>query len=296
VEVFDLERYLQRTQFTLRRALDGRLLGSHTQNRKGEGSEVRSLRDYEAGDDFRRIDHKASARAGTWQVREMHHEYEPDIWLVLDVSRSMRVSAGPATKLSHALHLLLFSCLWAVGNMPRVGAIRLGSQQMEVQPLRQSRQHMVRCLEWLRESPAPDLGQTDLVGQLKELSGVIKRPAVIFVVSDSVNPVIVPELVRMSLKHDVTYLLVRDAVDDLELPFRSWLNLRDHETGEQLAGYISQRLLRAERERIKHEKAEFERRLADEPVSYLRVQTTDNPLAAFLNFARNRRKERRWSA
>ncbi len=53
---------------------------------RGEGDELRELRDHVAGDPFKRIAWKASARRGRLLVREMEREERDVVWLVLDAS------------------------------------------------------------------------------------------------------------------------------------------------------------------------------------------------------------------
>ena len=55
-------------------------------NRRGDGTELRELRDLVPGDSFRKIAWKASARRGKLMVREVELEERDVVWLVVDVS------------------------------------------------------------------------------------------------------------------------------------------------------------------------------------------------------------------
>ncbi|MBI2389162.1 MAG: DUF58 domain-containing protein [Deltaproteobacteria bacterium] len=55
-------------------------------SRRGEGTEIREIRDIAPGDSFRKIAWKASARRGKLMVREMDIEERDVIWIVVDVS------------------------------------------------------------------------------------------------------------------------------------------------------------------------------------------------------------------
>ena len=57
-----------------------------SRNRKGEGTELRELRELVPGDSFRKIAWKASARRGRLMVREMEVEERDVVWMVVDVS------------------------------------------------------------------------------------------------------------------------------------------------------------------------------------------------------------------
>jgi uncharacterized protein (DUF58 family) len=62
-------------------------------NVAGEGDELRELRDHVAGDPFKRIAWKASARRGRLLVREMERDERDVVWLVVDAS--VELWAGP---------------------------------------------------------------------------------------------------------------------------------------------------------------------------------------------------------
>jgi uncharacterized protein (DUF58 family) len=61
--------------------------------RRGEGSDLRELREHQPGDPFRRIAWKASARRGTLLVRDFEREERDVVWVVLEAS--VELWAGP---------------------------------------------------------------------------------------------------------------------------------------------------------------------------------------------------------
>jgi uncharacterized protein (DUF58 family) len=66
--------------------------------RKGDGDQLRELRDHAPGDPWKRIAWKASARKGKLLVREMEHAQRDVVWLVLDASVELwagRVGTAP---------------------------------------------------------------------------------------------------------------------------------------------------------------------------------------------------------
>jgi uncharacterized protein (DUF58 family) len=60
---------------------------------RGDGDELRELREHQPGDPFRRIAWKASARRGTLLVREFEREERDVVWIVLDAA--VDLWAGP---------------------------------------------------------------------------------------------------------------------------------------------------------------------------------------------------------
>lgn len=72
-------------------------------NLPGDGDEMRELRDHVAGDPFKRIAWKASARRGRLLVRAMEREERDVVWLVLDASVELWAGAPGEAPLDRAI-------------------------------------------------------------------------------------------------------------------------------------------------------------------------------------------------
>jgi len=70
----------------------------------GIPAEFEGLRKFQEGDDFRRIDWKATARLGELIVREFIREWEGDVYIALDTSREMR--KGKPSKIDYAITII----------------------------------------------------------------------------------------------------------------------------------------------------------------------------------------------
>jgi uncharacterized protein (DUF58 family) len=106
-------------------SLDPRQLRSHSgrreMQRRGQGSDFESLRDYVPGDDPRHLDWRATARRGRMVTRLFQHERNHTVVLAVDTSRLMgsRCSDG-RTKLDHAVDATLTLALAALGRGDQV--------------------------------------------------------------------------------------------------------------------------------------------------------------------------------
>ena len=87
----------------------GRLreLGIRRSRSRGLGTDFESLRDYSEGDDFRKIDWKASARRGKLVVRQFEQERNQNVILCIDIGRHMMAEVDGIRKLDHVLDALL---------------------------------------------------------------------------------------------------------------------------------------------------------------------------------------------
>ena len=92
---------------TVRRAL-GILEGEHASGRRGGGDDVMDVRAYEAGDEARLIDWKASARQGRPMIVQRERRVTGRVWILVDVSRPMTgvcASGEPAWRAASAVSL-----------------------------------------------------------------------------------------------------------------------------------------------------------------------------------------------
>jgi uncharacterized protein (DUF58 family) len=81
--------------------------GAVTLNRRGQGTEFDSLREYVDGDDVRSIDWRATARAGDVVVRTWRPERDRRLVCVLDTGRTSAARVGDVPRLDAALDACL---------------------------------------------------------------------------------------------------------------------------------------------------------------------------------------------
>ena len=84
------------------------LKGSKTSPLAGKSPDFRDLREYVAGDDFRHVDWKASARMGKWLTRQFHQEANYHLCLILDTNAGMHFGSSNFTKMDSLILLTTF--------------------------------------------------------------------------------------------------------------------------------------------------------------------------------------------
>ena len=93
-EIMSMRGLLRRLRWTVLRPLAHRANGDERSRRSGPGIEFAHVREYQPGDDVRRIDWQLTARSDRTYVREAHDERGLDIWLAVDVSPWLRSDAA----------------------------------------------------------------------------------------------------------------------------------------------------------------------------------------------------------
>jgi uncharacterized protein (DUF58 family) len=204
------------------------LAGARLGHRSGSSLEFMDHREYQPGDDIRRIDWAGYARSDRLIVKRYREEVSPHLDLLVDGSRSMKLagSAKAAAALGLAAALATAAAehhfthtLWWAGQ-----AVRRASQPGD-QP------HAWQGLEFEGDQP---LDRT-----LARLGPAWRRQAVRIVISDLLWPGDPAGLLRQLANNAASLVVIQVlAKVDITPPRQGNLRLMDSETGEQLELFI----------------------------------------------------------
>ncbi len=257
---------------------------------KGRGVEFEEVREYQPGDDVRTIDWNVTARSGRPFVKTYREERELTVVLLVDVSASQAFGTRDQLKSELVAELGATLAFSAIQNNDKVALILFTDRVERFVPARKGTRHVLRVIrELLYHEPA---GRgTDVGAALEYLSRVLRRRAVVFLISDFQAPPFVGPLQVVRHRHDLIPILVGD-VRERELPTVGYVELRDPETGQQLVVDTRSRSLRRRFQQLAEQRrqallTEFRRARIDT----IEVQTGTpfvGPLTTFF-----RRRERR---
>ena len=138
-------------RFMRRKARDRE--GMHLVRQMGFGSDLRELRDHQAGDPFRAIAWKATARTGRLMVKDYESELVLGSYLCLDVSSTMRGGGQDPrrapSKLEHALQLSVGYADKVTATHDRLGLITFDEKIHGHLRPRDGKPHMRKVLHHL---------------------------------------------------------------------------------------------------------------------------------------------------
>ncbi len=199
---------------------------------KGRGMEFEEVREYQPGDDIRTIDWNVTARSGHPFVKTFREERELTVVLLVDVSHSQDFGTNQQLKSELVAELGATLAFSAIENNDKVAMILFTDRVERFVPARKGTRHVLRVVrELLYHQPA---GQgTNIAAALEYLNRVLRRRAVVFLISDFQSPDFRDPLRIARFRHDLIPVLVRDR-RELELPAVRYVELLDPETGEQL--------------------------------------------------------------
>lgn len=98
-------------------------VGKHIVSVKGQGMELRELRDYHSGDALRNIAWKQSIRAQKLIAKDFEREISTNVYIALDISSSMRGGQWEGQKLEWGIHLSVDLAESVIKSRDRVGLL-----------------------------------------------------------------------------------------------------------------------------------------------------------------------------
>lgn len=227
------------------RRLDGMLQGDYRGLVPGHGTELGEAREYQWGDDVRRIDWNVTARTNDVHIRETIADRELECWVLADLSPSLDFGTADCEKRDLAV-----AAVAAVGFLTarmgnRIGGLVLGADGLVTVPARTGRVHLQALLQRLVTTPRVDGGgATELGPAVHRLAALTGRRGLAVVVSDFLSPSGWERpLQRLAVRHDVLAVEVVDP-RELELPDVGLLEVVDPETGERREVQTSSRRVR----------------------------------------------------
>jgi len=240
-------------QFRARYVVEGYLSGMHESPFHGYSAEFSEYRDYQPGDDLRRLDWRFYARADKLCIKRFEQETNLQFHIITDTSNSMAYRGKQAwgSKLDYA-GLIAASLTWlmlkqkdatglltveaaAVAAKTGIGELARSRPEPQLRFLKPSQKpsqfgQILRQLEVLTPAGGPCLG--DLLENARRL---IPRRSVILLLTDLLDP---SETIKEQLRflrfvgHEIIVFQILDQ-DELQFPFDDSHLFEDLETGQR---------------------------------------------------------------
>ena len=285
----EILKQVRRVEIATRGLVNDVFSGEYHSVFKGRGMNFAEVREYQHGDDIRAIDWNVTARTGAPFIKVFDEERELTVMLVVDVSASGDFGSHARMKGEVAVEICAVLAFSATTNNDKVGLIIFSDRIEKFVPPRKGRRHVLRVLRELLYFKPEGRG-TDIAGALEYLARVVRRRAVVFVVSDFLGDGYEKALAVAGRRHDTVAIRMSDPREH-QLPAVGYLELEDAETGEQVTVDVSDPAFRAAFERDVAETRAFRERQFRKTRGDVIEITTDHPYAdRLMRFFRQRAK------
>jgi uncharacterized protein (DUF58 family) len=284
-------RRARRLRFRVRPGAVSALAGAYHSARPGTGLTFAELKPYEPGDDVRHLDWNVTARQGRPFVRRYVEERALSLWLIVDISASLRFGPEGRSKADRAAQAAALLAAAGIQNGDHAG-LTLVSDRIESElPAGGGTRHLARLLRMLVASPSSSRG-TRLSSGLRAPRRSPRRGLVV-VISDFLTPEPVGPWRRLSRRGEVVAIRVVEPREEA-LPNAGLVAMEDAETGRHRLVNTSSRKLRTA-----YSHAAIERRRAFRAwcaatrVSALELSTAEDPIGPLLRYFRGRAERTR---
>ncbi|MEL6671308.1 MAG: DUF58 domain-containing protein [Bacteroidota bacterium] len=205
---------------------------------KGRGMSFSEVRAYAYGDDVRNIDWNVTARTRAPHVKVFEEEREITVMLLIDISSStlfgtqLNQDKEAQMKQDRMAEIAAVLAFAAVNNNDKVGAIFFTDKIESFIPPKKGRNHILRIIRELLEPTRTSQG-TDLAEVLRNLTNLLKKRSIVFILSDFMNTGdnYQDALSIARRRHDVVGLHVFDD-REVSLPNMGLMRVKDAESGQ----------------------------------------------------------------
>ena len=204
--------------------------GEYHSSFKGRGMTFSEVRKYQYGDDVRSIDWNVTAKTNEPYIKLFEEERELTMLLMVDVSGSEYFGTTNQFKKDTITEIAATLAFSAIQNNDKVGLLLFTDEVELYIPPKKGKSHVLRIIRELIEFE-PKHHNTNISKALQFLSGVMKKKAIIFMLSDFMDSGYEKSLKIVGKKHDLTGIRLYDK-HDVEIPKLGLVPMLDAESGE----------------------------------------------------------------
>lgn len=227
----EILKKIRRIEIISRKTSSEIFAGEYHSAFKGRGMEFSEVREYNTGDDIRFIDWNVSSRMGKLYIKQFVEERELTVILAVDLSASLSFFSRSKSKKEIAAEISAIIAFTANLNNDKVGLLIFTDRIELFIPPKKGKIHILRIIRDILNFEPEGKG-TSLDNGLIYLNKVIKKRAIVFLISDFIDQDFSKSLKISSQKHDLIALNISD-LREISLPNKGIFILKDYETGEE---------------------------------------------------------------
>lgn len=221
---------LRKYEIMIRKVANNHLQGEYQSLFKGSGLEFDDLRPYQYGDDIRTIEWKVSAKGHGTFVKTFREDKEQSVFFLLDISGSQDIGQPGNKKIDQGKIIAGVLTLAAVFDGSQVGLISYSDQREKlILPSKGSKQG-VKMIRGIFDHENNSL-KTDLNSMFMFALNLIKKRAVIVIISDFIDEGYERPFRALAERHDVVAIQLTDPRESA-LPSLGIIPVYDKEKGK----------------------------------------------------------------
>jgi len=237
----DILKKIKRIEIISKKSSKEIFAGEYHSAFKGRGMEFSEVREYNFGDDIRFIDWNVSSRMGRLYVKQFVEERELTVILAIDFSASLDFLSSLKSKREVAAEISAIIAFTAMLNNDKVGLLLFTNEVELFIPPKKGKTHLLRIISEILNFQPHSRG-TSIDTGIVYLNKVIKKKAIVFLISDFIDQDFEQSLKISSKKHDMIAIKITDQ-KEINLPRKGLFLFKDPESGEEYFLDLSSRAL-----------------------------------------------------
>ncbi len=283
----ELLKKVRKIEIKTRRLSDHIFSGEYHSSFKGRGMTFSEVREYQFGDDVRAIDWNVTARYNEPYIKVFEEERELTLMLLVDISGSEFFGTQSSFKNEMITEISATLAFAALQNNDKVGLLLFSDEVELFIPPKKGKSHVLRIIRELLEFKPKSL-KTDLGQALRYLMGIMKKKAIVFILSDFMTSGYEQPMRVFGRKHDVTGIRIFDK-HETEIPNLGIVNMKDQETGEQiLVNTASKKVRNNYAEHYRETVKTFEKQFSRSGAGVIQMNTEDSYVKKLLGYFKSR--------
>jgi len=227
----EILKKVRKIEIKTKRLSDNIFGGEYHSSFKGRGMTFSEVRPYAYGDDVRNIDWNVTARYRTPFVKVFEEERELTMLLAVDISKSEWFGTRSQLKREMITEIVATLAFSATQNNDKVGLVLFSDDIELFIPPAKGRSHILRIIRELVDFE-PKHVKTNVSNALKFIYNIMKKKAIIFMISDFIDDDYDTTLKIVGRKHDLTGLKIYDPMEK-EIPDLGLVLMQDLESNKK---------------------------------------------------------------
>lgn len=286
----DILKKLRKYEIKIRKAINSQMQGDFHSVFKGSGLEFDDVRTYQYGDDVRTIDWNVTAKGHGTFVKTFIEEKEQTVMFVLDVSASQEIGQQNKQKIDLAKEITALLAISATKESSQVGLLCYSDQKEKYIKPGKGVKHSYEIASGIFNLK-PVSRQTNIDRAIKFTLELLKRKAVVFLISDFIDENYMHSLKGLARKHDLIVVQLFDKRES-QMPNLGIIPLLEKESGRTLwvntsSGHF-RNVLNKTYSKNTSELEDFCRR---NDVNYLPIETGEDYVPKLVKMFRHRNKK-----
>ncbi|MCF6206341.1 MAG: DUF58 domain-containing protein [Sulfurovum sp.] len=253
------------------------LLSGHNLSKlHGEGYDFAELREYQIGDDIRKINWTITAKLGKPYIKELHANRELSVVVAAMLDGAVYFGAGNAKQRLMAQTAALLGYAAQQGNDLFTGVGYLPDGTISTAPTK----HIFDIERFCEQIDNARLLDTrlDLQDALNALFTRLHKPSLLFILHDFLTPV---DLSLLAQRHEVIAIIIRDREE--EIPHsHGEVTLHNPQEGTSQETYLGSRSTKRYRAKREANDAQLFAHFSRYDIRYVKIFTDEEPIEKLL--------------